>query len=151
MMWAEDHNKTINYLGIEPYPITLEQAAQLNYPEIIGCDPEQFQLMHHFYNEKQVLSRNFAFQILKEEFDSVVLSPNQFDLIYFDAFSPEAQPELWIEDVFRRIADSSKKGAILTTYSCKGIVKRALKAAAFQIEKLPGPPGKREILRAVLN
>jgi len=80
---------------------------------------------------------------------NVSFQSETYDLVFFDAFSPDVQPEMWPEEFFEKIAQSIKRGGILTTYSCKGIVKRALKATGFQIEKLPGPPGKREFLRAV--
>ncbi|NOX87053.1 MAG: SAM-dependent methyltransferase, partial [Chlorobi bacterium] len=79
------------------------------------------------------------------------LQAGTFDVVFFDAFSPAVQPEMWTEEIFSKIALSMKPGGVLTTYSTKGTVKRALKANGFTIEKLPGPPGKREILRAVLK
>jgi tRNA U34 5-methylaminomethyl-2-thiouridine-forming methyltransferase MnmC len=75
-------------------------------------------------------------------------TPGHFHLVYFDAFSPAVQPEMWTENVFRKLYESMAPGAILMTYSCKGIVKRALRSSGFTIERLPGPPGKREIIRA---
>ena len=80
--------------------------------------------------------------------ENAVFPPEKYNVIYFDAFSPEAQPELWNADIFTKLFATLKKGGVMTTYSCKGSVKRALKAAGFSIEKLPGPPGKREFLRA---
>ncbi|HKK63975.1 MAG TPA: MnmC family methyltransferase, partial [Bacteroidales bacterium] len=74
-----------------------------------------------------------------------------FDLIYYDAFSPDIQPHLWQPEIFQKIADHCVNGAVLTTYSSKGIVKRALKDAGFSIEKIPGPPGKREFIRASIT
>ena len=79
----------------------------------------------------------------------MILRKNAFDLVYFDAFGPDVQPEMWTEEIFIKIAAGMKPGGILVTYSTKGTVKRNLKAAGFSIEKLPGPPGKREMLRAV--
>ena len=73
---------------------------------------------------------------------------NKFDLVYFDAFAPDKQPELWTEDLFRRIFLSMRPHSILTTYSSKGTVRRNLKAAGFRVEKIPGPPGKLEMTRA---
>ena len=73
----------------------------------------------------------------------------QFDVVFFDAFSPDAQPELWTEEVFRNVYELMKKGGVMTTYCAKGDVRRAMLAAGFKVEKLQGPPGKRHILRAV--
>ena len=80
--------------------------------------------------------------------ENAAFPPEKYDVIYFDAFSPEAQAELWTTDIFTKLFATLKKGGVMTTYSCKGSVKRALKQAGFSIEKLPGPPGKREFLRA---
>ena len=83
--------------------------------------------------------------------EKAVFAKEKYDVIYFDAFSPEVQPGLWTKDIFFKLFKSLKKGGVMTTYSCKGIVKRALKESGFRIEKLPGPPGKREFLRASKN
>jgi tRNA U34 5-methylaminomethyl-2-thiouridine-forming methyltransferase MnmC len=73
---------------------------------------------------------------------------DEFDLVYFDAFAPDKQPELWTEDLFRQIFLSMRSHSILTTYSSKSMIRRNLKAAGFRVEKIPGPPGKREMTRA---
>ena len=73
----------------------------------------------------------------------------QFDVVFFDAFSPDAQPELWTEEVFRNVYGLMKEGGVMTTYCAKGDVRRAMLAAGFKVEKLQGPPGKRHILRAM--
>ena len=88
---------------------------------------------------------------IKGKLEDAKLSPDTFDLVYFDAFSPEVQPELWTEKIFRKLFGAMKAGGILVTYSAKGTVTRALKGAGFRVEKLPGPPGKREITRAYHN
>ena len=72
-----------------------------------------------------------------------------YDLIYFDAFGPDKQPEMWTTEIFERIASVTKKNGILVTYSAKGEVKRTLKACGFDVTLLPGPPGKRQMIRAV--
>jgi tRNA U34 5-methylaminomethyl-2-thiouridine-forming methyltransferase MnmC len=97
------------------------------------------------------ITDNFALMVSDNKFEDLELEKSFFDLVYFDAFAPDVQPELWSLKVFERIADAMKPKAILVTYSCKGVVKRALKTAGFSIEKLPGPPGKREFLRATRN
>ena len=72
----------------------------------------------------------------------------KFDVIYFDAFSPEKQPEMWSEELFKKLYLCASYDAVMTTYCAKGAVRRAMKAAGFTVERLPGPPGKREIMRA---
>ena len=74
---------------------------------------------------------------------------DEYDIIYFDAFSPDKQPDLWSGDIFRKLFDSMQPAGILTTYSSKGSVRRAMESCGFQVEKLPGPPGKLEMIRAV--
>ena len=151
MKWAEKNKRHIHYSGIEAFPISAEMVRDLNYPELLNYGVESFYKMHQKGFEKIRLSKYFSFQKLHIKLEEVTLPAGHFHLIFFDAFSPDAQPELWTVDIFRKIADASKKGAILTTYSCKGIVKRALREAGFSVEKLPGPPGKREIIRAILD
>ena len=120
----------------------------LNYPERIGIEQGIFLKMHKNGEENKAISRNFVLNKSLIKLEDTKLPEDFFDLVYFDAFSPDSQPELWTEDIFQKIFLSMGADSVLTTYSCKGIVKRALKSAGFQIEKLPGPPGKREFLRA---
>lgn len=138
----------INYFAIEAYPVEQNDAEILNYPEILNMWKEDFLRMHEKTEEIIKIGERFILQKQFAKLELVKFDKEQFDIVYFDAFSPEVQPELWTEDIFKMIFNSMKENAVLTTYSCKGIVKRALKSAGFQIEKLPGPPGKREFLRA---
>ena len=81
---------------------------------------------------------------------AIIHSPSSFDVIYFDAFAPEKQPEMWSQELFNRLYVLLNEGGILTTYCAKGVIRRMLQAAGFTVERLPGPPGgKREILRAL--
>jgi len=145
--WAEKNKVPIFYQSVELYPVSTEQAKKLNYPELLSIDQSIFMEMHQIGEEKVLLSKYFALQKNLVSLQESRLPKSVFDLVFFDAFSPDAQPEMWTEDIFQQIATSMKRGGVLTTYSTKGIVKRALKSAGFEIEKLPGPPGKREILR----
>ncbi len=149
LKFARGHNLKTNYHGIEAFPISIEQAMMLNYPELIGIEQDVFIKMHESGEENKAISRSFVLKKSLIKLEDTKLPENFFDLVYFDAFSPDSQPELWTEEIFQKIYDSMRTDSILTTYSCKGIVKRALKSAGFQIEKLPGPPGKREFLRAL--
>ena len=151
LIWAEQNKQHIKYLGIEAFPITAELAGQLNYPDILEIDSKVFLKMHTSSGVTEKLSAYFQFAVHPNLFADENFPSDRFDIVFFDAFSPDIQPELWTVEVFQKIAVSMKRGGVLTTYSTKGIVKRALKAAGFKIEKLPGPPGKREILRAVLS
>ena len=150
MRWAGNHNKLVFYTGLEAFPPEIPQLKQLNYTDLLKMNNA---LLSRFYSteSRQEISPFFNFQWVHQNFETFYPEENQYHLIYFDAFSPEVQPEMWTEDGFSKLYKSLKPGGVLTTYSCKGTVKRALKAAGFQIEKLPGPPGKREFLRATLS
>jgi len=148
MQWADGNKETIEYAGIEAYPVSKEMVKNLNYAGLLNFDKEVFLKMHFKSAERTALSEYFSVQLLIGRIQEITLPATHFDVVFFDAFSPDVQPEMWTEDVFRKISVSMKRGGVLTTYSTKGIVKRALKNAGFKIEKLPGPKGKREILRA---
>lgn len=145
------HEAKTDYCGIEPYPVKPTFISALNYGEILKSDL----LSNHFiqihdaaWNCKIKLSPNFIFEKMKDTIENVELPEHYFNLVYFDAFGPDVQPEIWTEKIFKNIYDSMESGGVLLTYSVKGIVKRALKSTGFTIEKLPGPIGKREFLRA---
>ena len=140
---AQELNKKVKYIGVEKYPVSKDLIQKLSF-----ANNKTFLDIHKADWEKKIqISKHF--ELLKQKTDLLKYSHKEFyDLVYFDAFSPEAQPYLWSEDIFRELYNHMNKGAILTTYSVKGIVKRALKSVGFEIEKLAGPTGKREILRA---
>lgn len=138
----------VNYTGIELYPVAIDKALQLNYPEMIeDSERESFEQLHQLsWGETHQLTDYFSFTKLKADF--IELEINQmFDVIYFDAFGPDKQPEMWQKELFNKLYRQAKNGAFITTYSAKGDVRRAMQAAGFTMEKLSGPPGKREVLR----
>lgn len=140
----------VYYEAVEAYPISVEEAKQLNYPHII--DPalaDTFALLHEGpWEEEQQLNPYFVFRKTLKRFEQVAYR-DAFDVIYFDAFAPGAQPELWEEEVLGKMFDALKSNGVLTTYCAKGAVKRKLKSLGFVVEALKGPPGKREMTRAV--
>ena len=147
---AEELHKEIYYETIEYHPLTQHEVAQLNYPTLLPYPQSGkiFSTLHDAqWNKKTILSENFT--LLKRQISAIGANytSNTFDLVYFDAFSPESQPEMWTKEVFKSIYNSLKKEGILLTYCTKGSVQRIVKEIGFQIEKLPGPVGKREILR----
>ncbi len=142
----------INYCGIEAFPVKPTLIKQLNFGEILKDDllNEKFKILHQIeWGQIFDLDTNFKIQKLHQRIELTELDDNQFDLVYFDAFAPDIQPELWTELIFDNIYKCMVPEGILVTYSVKGDVKRALKSVGFEIEKLPGPKGKREILRAI--
>ena len=147
---AERVQVKVNFTGVEAYPVSAEELDALDYAEVVSGDnaSEVFQNLHKTDWEKRSDISSF-FSLQKEKkFFSEITAKEEFDLIYFDAFGPRVQPELWSEEVFRNMYSALKQNGVLVTYSAKGDVRRAMQAAGFAVERLPGPPGKREMLRA---
>jgi len=150
MIQAERSGKQIQYVSLEKYPVETEKALQLNYPEELLSEKRScFELMHlSDWNKKVQLTPFFSLE--KVETDFTQYTPvDKFDIVFFDAFSPEKQPEMWTQERFGLIYKYCNDAAILTTYCAKGVVRRAMQAAGFTVERLTGPPGKREILRGI--
>jgi tRNA U34 5-methylaminomethyl-2-thiouridine-forming methyltransferase MnmC len=143
-------SRQIHYCGVEAYPLTEAQVTALNYPQALGgADArEAFARIHALpWGSPQPLSPNFTLH--KVEADFLTFEPEaSFDLIFFDAFAPTVQPELWSDEMMARLFPLLKPGGIFTTYSAKSSVRKGLIKAGFRVEKLEGPPGKREMLRA---
>ena len=146
---AEKRNLNLNYVGIEAYPVQLEEIEQLNYVELISKPHEPiFKKLHETSWEKRhAITPNFQLE-KQQKFFKDIKAENEFNIIYFDAFGARVQPDLWTEDIFTIMYNALKENGILVTYSAKGSVRRAMQAVGFVVERLPGPPGKREMLRA---
>ncbi|TDT47431.1 tRNA U34 5-methylaminomethyl-2-thiouridine-forming methyltransferase MnmC [Maribacter spongiicola] len=146
----EKRNLQIKYTGVEAYPVSNEELEQLNYLEELKSlsRKEDFNLMHSSpWNKVVEISPNFS--LLKEQkFFKEIDAVAEYDLIYFDAFGARVQPELWTVEIFQIMFNAMKNGAYLVTYAAKGSVRRAMLEVGFLVERLPGPPGKREMLRA---
>ncbi len=147
---AEKQNLKINYIGIEAYPVSIEEAVEMNYLESLDASDKQdvFEKMHQIPFEKhEALSDNFNIEKRNIFFDQIA-DIDAFDLIYFDAFGFRVQPELWSTEIFQKMYTSLKDNGVLVTYAARGVVKRSMKEVGFTVEKLAGPPGKREMMRA---
>ncbi len=147
---SEKLDLNINYVGVEAYPVRSEEIAQLNYVEQLGTPSfqKQFSIMHSCEWDKPCNLSN-TFTLTKQQKNFMQIKEySYFDLIYFDAFGARVQPELWTETMFTMMYNALKKGGVLVTYCAKGSVRRAMQAVGFAVERLPGPPGKREMLRA---
>ncbi|MDA3822912.1 MAG: tRNA (5-methylaminomethyl-2-thiouridine)(34)-methyltransferase MnmD [Bacteroidales bacterium] len=145
---AQKSMKKVYYHGIEKYPLTNKEFEVLNKSELPEYSHTAYTKIHECPWNKMV-KLNESFSLYKEKSDFRDAKPDgPFDLIYFDAFSPDIQPELWTLNIFKSIYELASPGAILTTYTSKGTVKEKLRAAGFIIKRLPGPPGKRHIIRA---
>ncbi len=148
---AERLSVSINYVTTEPFPLDKTVHSQLNYGERIAEPGVQdlFAKIHSAaWNLPVQITAHFTLNKIERTIQELKLSSALFHLVYFDAFSPEVQPEMWTEGIFEKLYDCLATGGVIVTYCCKGTVKRALKSSGFMIEKLPGPPGKRDILRA---
>ncbi len=147
-LWTQENkNIKINFTTLEKFPVDHEIALQLNYGNILGVKEVYIQLHFSEWDKILKISENFTLEKIKTDFTGY-RHRKTYDLIYFDAFSPEKQPEMWTEELFRGIFENCNENAIMVTYCSKGWVKRAMQSAGFKIEKLEGPPGKRQILRA---
>jgi tRNA U34 5-methylaminomethyl-2-thiouridine-forming methyltransferase MnmC len=141
-------NIPIHYEALELFPVPKEVWQHYMLPSELNALREVFENMHHAVWNDSVMLTN-AFALTKHHVSLLNFHPNiRFDLVYYDAFEPETQPELWTKEVFERLFSWLNPGGILTTYCCKGDVRRAMLAAGFLVEKLPGPPRKREMIRA---
>ncbi len=135
----------ILYDAIELYPIDIEIINKMNFH-----DKEEifFSIHDSPWDKKNYISEYFVYRKINKDFVNYKLD-QKYDLVYFDAFSPEKQPELWTFDIFKKIFTNMNANGVLVTYSSKGIVKRALREAGFLVERLEGPPKKRHIIRAI--
>jgi len=144
------NNKSVYYETIELFPLGQEIINTINYTDFFDNEFRKYFYKIHdcMWNEKTSIVPDF--QLKKIQGDALRFESSQmFDLVFFDAFSPESQPEMWTKQIFEKLYLSMYKGGILTTYCAKGIVKRTLKEIGFSVEILPGPPGKRHIIKAV--
>lgn len=149
--FAQQNNIDIKYFTLEKYPIKDNIWKSLNFGKNINSEADLFfQKLHSAeWNKWEYCSPEF--QLFKAETDWLTFDLKQigaYDLVYFDAFAPNKQPEMWGSDAFKRIFDEMSDNGILVTYCAKGQVRRDLQAAGFSVERIPGPPGKREMLRA---
>lgn len=148
---AKKSNKMIDYIGVEAYPVETSEIQQLNYVSELNAQVSQvvFKEMHAIsWEEKHAISANFLLTKRKQFFKDIS-DENTFDIIYFDAFGVRVQPELWTEAIFLKMHQALKINGILVTYAAAGRVRRALQKVGFTVERLQGPPGKREMLKAI--
>ncbi|WP_294080593.1 tRNA (5-methylaminomethyl-2-thiouridine)(34)-methyltransferase MnmD [Proteiniphilum sp. UBA5384] len=149
----EKTEKTIRYTTLERYPVSFVDAQMFNYSKLVDpTQEEKFMRLHScLWGDWVEITSHFHLKKLQMDASSPEnFQPEElFDVIYYDAFAPEKQPAMWTQEIFNRLYALSNQGAVLTTYCAKGVVRRMLQASGFVVERLSGPPGKREILRAV--
>jgi tRNA U34 5-methylaminomethyl-2-thiouridine-forming methyltransferase MnmC len=147
--WAEMNNQSIHYTGIEAKPLSPELCFQLDYPRHIGQNSEKIYdtLIRCDWEKDNQLSTHFSIQKREDKIQDFA-AVEHVDLIYFDAFGPRVQAEMWDITILEKMYQSLNSGGALVTYCAQGQFKRDLKAIGFILESLPGPPGKREMTRA---
>ena len=161
---AEKNHIKINYVGVEKFPVSEAEFSQINYfedvfkfyPEFEGRRSEfKLNYLKMFscpWEEENFISEHFSLiKLEKDFFELNGEEKEKYDLVYFDAFGSQVQPELWEEELLTIVADLTKSSSVITTYAAKGTFKRGLKLNGFQVKKYPGPPGKREMMVGFKN
>jgi len=153
LLYAREQGLDLRYTALEAYPIALELAERLNYPLHLSLSDEDRELfldMHRFpWGDFFRLSPNMTLEKRLCFFEE--LSDEQaYELVYYDAFAPSVQPECWGKEMVDKLRKAMRPGAVLVTFCAQGAFRRHLQAAGFSVERLPGPPGKREMLRGIL-
>jgi tRNA U34 5-methylaminomethyl-2-thiouridine-forming methyltransferase MnmC len=143
-------NLDIDYVGVEAYPVSISELSAMNYVSELNADDKNaiFNLFHESNWEEKVVIDPFFSLTKRQQFFEEINDIEQFDLIYFDAFGYRVQPDLWSTSIFKKMYTALRPGGKLVTYAARGVVKRSMIEVGFTVEKLPGPPGKREMFRA---
>lgn len=144
------NKEKVNYVGVEAYPISTEEVLQMNYvSELQALDfKSTFETLHNCSWEIENQMRTNFYLTKRKQFFQDIEDKNSYDLIYFDAFGFPLQPELWSEVIFEKMYEALFPNGVLVTYACRTPIRKAMLNAGFSVEKLPGAPGKREMLRA---
>ncbi|MBY5952035.1 tRNA (5-methylaminomethyl-2-thiouridine)(34)-methyltransferase MnmD [Algoriphagus marincola] len=150
LVWAEQYQIPVLYHTIEPFPLSEEVYSQLNFihqNDAIWHYHKYFEALHKApWNEGGPLSEYFNFKKDQVSLEEAQLYPS--DVVFFDAFAPSKQPELWEKNMLEKVTKSMRPGGLFTTYSAKGQLKRDLRDLGLEVESPPGPPGKKEMTRA---
>ncbi len=148
LLSAQKAQKQIYYEAVEAFPIEVEEAQRLNYAQQLGEDSAQLEALHQAkWGEEIAIAPHFHLLKWQQSLEEATLRGG-YDVVYYDAFGPRTQPELWERAPFQRLYDAMNADSVLVTYCAKGVFKRNLKDIGFKVEGLPGPPGKREMTRA---
>lgn len=149
---VQKSGKRVHYITLEAYPLSMEIIRNLNYPNLFSVNSREFYYrLHETEWEKEIeINSNFYLTKVNADFTQFDFSKltDAIDIVYFDAFAPDKQSEMWTQSLFDQLYNSCANGGIFVTYCAKGVVRRMLQESGFVTERLPGPPGKREMLRA---
>ncbi len=147
------HEKKIHFTTLEAFPVAIELINQLNYTQQLDFEGtnKYFQSIHQCeWNEPVAIASNFILEKYNTKIQEMDLGSGVYDIVFFDAFAPAKQPEMWELAVLEKTVRSLKPNGILVTYCAQGQLKRNLKSLGLRVESLPGPPGKREMVRAIV-
>lgn len=149
LLMTKSQGVQVTYTAIETFPLSLEILSLLNYSSVLEATIE-FQSIHQGdWNVLAQITENFFLEKQNRKIQDAVFEKRSFDLIYFDAFAPSKQPEMWELPILKKIVEAMKPNGIFVTYSAKGQLKRDLVSLGLSVEKIPGPTGKREMIRAI--
>ncbi|HRW20677.1 MAG TPA: tRNA (5-methylaminomethyl-2-thiouridine)(34)-methyltransferase MnmD [Bacteroidales bacterium] len=143
----KNENKYVNYTGVDIQPLSSKLLIEIGYKKLLGLSTKEYSSFTESWNETLTITDNFLLTKIRCDILNFDTS-NRFDLVFYDAFSHDIQPELWTKDLFDKVFSMLNDGARLFTYSSKGLVKRNLRDAGFFVKRLAGPPGKRHIIEA---
>ena len=147
--YARQFQRSIHYNSIEPATLPKEVWSKLNYAASLN-GLEEFKALHlGLWDIEKMLDPNFTFTKLRITLQEIEVEPSTWDVVYFDAFAPSKQPELWSVPLLGKVLQGLTPGGLMVTYCAKGQLKRDLKSLGFSVETLPGPPGKKEMVRAI--
>lgn len=138
----------VHYDCIDTYKLDSEVVSKLNFPSLLSADPNLFNALHQSDWDKDIsISSSFILHKYYQDFSSFIFSKS-YDLIFYDAFSPRIQPHMWTDDVLKKVVDTLTPGGLFVTYCAKSSIRKCLMNFGLNVEKCPGPPGKREMIRA---
>ena len=139
----------VNYHAVENYPLTPEEYKKLNYDHMKEVNSKGLLTRAHDSQWDTSIKLTDSFTLYKELSDFRTMGPRgPFDLVYFDAFAPDKQPHIWSAEIFSKIHNVTVPGGVLVSYTSRGSIRRIIKTCGFKVEKVPGPPGKWEMIRA---
>jgi len=150
LLFSAENNIQVDYTSIEAFPIDSKIASQLNYSSLLPANQtgDYFKLLHEIgWGKKIKVTNSFSLQKIRTTIQDFNFQGNQFDVIFFDAFAPAKQPEMWELTILEKVIRGLKQNGIFITYCAQGQLKRNLKSLGLSVESLPGPPGKREMVR----
>lgn len=147
---SDKYKVSFNYVGAEAFPVSEDEAVAMDYASQLEEEDALaiYNKLHEADWEDEIeISDSFKLTKRKQKFEDII-DQGVFDLVYFDAFGPRVQPDLWTEAIFSKMFTALKPNGVLTTYCAQGAARRAMQSVGFKVERLQGPPGKREMLRA---